>query len=247
MTNDRRVYSEEEFALILRKAAELAEPTDPSSPASSGLTLAEMKAAAAQVGFDPALVERAARLLATDSTASPSFMARVMGGPSRHGAEAHFPVVLDEVGTAKLLSAIRIGVGRSGDGHSSAFGMTWRSSDDGGSVLGLTARTDRGGTSVTADLDRRGTVMFLGGMTATAGFMAFFFGGTVADELFPGYGLGGAVLGFGSVLALARSYWASSTRTARDRLGRVMDTVGRFLAQAEDTASGDDRDRAPEP
>lgn len=238
MTNDRRRYSDEEFALILRKAAELAEPADPASHSSSGLTLAEMKAAAAQVGFDPALVERAARLLGSDAAASPSLFERLSGGPARHSAETHFPVVLDEAGTAKLLSAIRIGVGRSGDEHSSALGVTWRSSDDGGGVLGITAQADHAGTSVTADLDRRGTLALFGGMTLLGSVIGLMFGGTVADEIFPGYGIVGALLGVSTVLGLARSYWTASTKTARDRVSRVMDSISRFLGQPEGASSG---------
>src|SRR4051812_34494313 len=56
MVDDQRVYSDEEFALILRKAAELVSHTETPATSSGGLTLAEMKAAAAQAGFDPVLV-----------------------------------------------------------------------------------------------------------------------------------------------------------------------------------------------
>ena len=95
MSDDQRVYSDEEFALILRKATELAR-AEPRTPSSAGLTLTEMKAAAAQVGLDPALVERAARLLAARATASP--LERLTGGPVRYDHEARFPIKLDESG-----------------------------------------------------------------------------------------------------------------------------------------------------
>ena len=49
--------TDEEFALILRKAAELAETPSATSRSAGGLTLDEMKAAAAQAGLDPLLVE----------------------------------------------------------------------------------------------------------------------------------------------------------------------------------------------
>src|SRR5687768_5088687 len=106
MSDDQRVYSDEQFALILRKAAELASGAQPSAPSQSGLTLTEMKAAASQVGFDPALVERAARLLAVGAAASP--LERLIGGPLRHEHEARFPIKLDEHRAALLLSAVRI-------------------------------------------------------------------------------------------------------------------------------------------
>ena len=82
MSDDERVYSDEEFALILRKATELASRAEPRTHSSTGLTLTEMKAASAQVGLDPALVERAARLLAATPTSSP--LERLIGGPLRH-------------------------------------------------------------------------------------------------------------------------------------------------------------------
>ena len=238
ISDDRPVYSDEEFALILRKAAELAEPADPRSHSPGGLTLAEMKAAAAQAGFDPALVERAARLLRANATAAPSFMERLIGGRTRHGSEAHFPIVLDEAGAAKLLSAVRIVVGRSGDGHSGPTGVTWRSSDDGGAVLSLTALADHEGTSMTADLDRRGTLVVVGSLTLVGSFLALAFGGTVAGEIVPGLEAVGGLSGVGAVLAIARTYWASSTRTARERLSHVMDSVNRFLTSGNATFVG---------
>lgn len=188
-----------------------------------------MKAAAAQAGFDPALVERAARLLRADGAMAPSWMERLIGGRTRHGSEAHFPVILDEAGAAKLLSALRIGVGRSGEGHSGPTGLTWRSADDGGAVLSLTVLADRDGTSVTGDLDRRGTLLLVGGLSLAGSFMALLFGATVAGEVVPGFEAVGGLSGAGAVLALARGYWASSTRTARERLSRAMDIFNRSL------------------
>lgn len=55
MADEQRIYSDEEFALVLRKAAELSARTDRPGFSPEGLTLAEMKAAAAQAGLDPAL------------------------------------------------------------------------------------------------------------------------------------------------------------------------------------------------
>lgn len=232
IVDDRRVYSDEEFALILRKAAELAERPETSSRTSAGLTLAEIKAAAAQAGIDPALVERAARQLTVNATAGPSVFERLFGGGARFSEEAHFPIALDEASAAQLMSAITIGVGRRGEGHSSALGLTWRSAENDGSVLSVTAQTDHKSTSVTAELDRRGGLVLVAGMTGVAGFMAALFVGNVVGDVFPGFEPAGAVLGLAGVLAVARRYWASSTRNARDRLTRVMDSVGRFFTKA---------------
>jgi hypothetical protein len=89
MSDDQRIYSDEEFALILRQAAELGSRAKPPGATPAGLTLAEMKAIAAQVGFDPALVERAARTLVTSATGS--VFERLIGGPLRPGQALRQP------------------------------------------------------------------------------------------------------------------------------------------------------------
>ena len=58
MSDDQRVYSDEEFALILRKAAELASLAESAGRSSSGLTMTEMKAAAANLDFERAAALR---------------------------------------------------------------------------------------------------------------------------------------------------------------------------------------------
>jgi hypothetical protein len=231
--DDQRVYSDEEFALILRKATELASLAEPTGASSGGLTLTEMKAAAAQVGFEPALVERAARLVAATATASP--LERLIGGPLRHEDAARFPIKLDEDRAALLLSAVRIRAGLAGRtdaGHSSSMGMTWH---DGGEMeaLRITARPEEDGTALSVALDRRGTlgvVVLTSGMTM---FFALLFAGSALYPESPAQGLAGAIVGIGGPLAIARAYWASSTRKARERISTVMDAIGQSLAQPE--------------
>jgi hypothetical protein len=75
-------------------------------------------------------------------------------------------------------------------------------------------------------------------MTLVGSFLALAFGGTVAGEIVPGLEAVGGLSGVGAVLAIARSYWASSTRTARERLSRVMDSVNGFLTSGNATFVG---------
>lgn len=237
MADDQRVYSDEEFALILRQAAELASRAERPG-ASAGLTLIEMKAAAAQAGFDPALVERAARLLPARVTASP--LERLTGGPVRHDHEARFPVKLDEATAARLLSAVRIHGGQAGSqdvGHSSSMGMTWH---DGGEMeaLKVTARPDADGTSVSVVLDRRGTLATVAGFSGLAMFFAVLFAGSALYPEAPALGYAGFIAGVGGALAAARGYWASSTRKVRERISGVMDAIGQAVTQPEIKASG---------
>lgn len=235
MSDDRRVYSDEEFALILHQAAELANRAEPgSSTSSGGLTLDEMKAVAAQVGVDPALVERAARMMVAKSTVSP--FERFIGGALRHKDIARFPVKLDEQSAARLLSAVRISGGVAGSqdvGHSSSMGMTWH---DGGSTesLGVSARADEDATEVSLVLDRRGTLVLVATFSGFAIILATLFAGSALYQTSHALGYAGLIGGVGGVLAAARAYWASSTRRARERIEVTMEAINKLLTQPHD-------------
>jgi hypothetical protein len=237
MADDQRVYSDEEFALILRKAGELASQTESPGSPSAGLTLSEMKAAAAQAGLDPALVERAARLLAMRTSASP--LERLIGGPLRHDHEARFPTELDEDMAARLLSAVRISAGLAGHrdvGHSGSMGMTWH---DGGDpeALSVTARPEEGGTAVSVVLDRRVTLGMVGAGTGVGMFLALIASGALYDVA-PALGVTAGIVTMGGALAVARAYWKSSTRKVRERISVAMDAIGQTLAQPVAQAPG---------
>ena len=238
MAGDQRVYSDEEFALVLRKAAELASRAEAPAASSAGLTLTEMKSAAAQAGLDPALVERAARMLA--ETATTSWLERLTGGPLRHKHEAHFPIKLDENSAALLLSAVRITAGLAGRrdvGHSSSMGMTWH---DGGDLesLSITARPEEDGTAVSVALDRRGTLGLVAAASGMAMFFAVLFGAFALYPEAPALGYGGVIAGIGGALAVARGYWTSSSRKVRERISAVTDTIAQTLRQPETQVSG---------
>jgi hypothetical protein len=238
MSDDQRVYSDEEFALILRQVAELGSRAEPPGASSAGLTLTEMKAIAAQVGLDPALVERAARMLAAKVTASP--FERLIGGPLRHNHEVRFPIKLDENRVALLLSAVRISAGLPGRrdvGHSGSMGMSWHDGSD-TEALRVTARLEEDGTAVSVVLDRRGTLGVVAGLSGISMFLAVLFAAFALYPEAPALGYGGLIAGIGGVLAVARGYWASSTRKARERIGVVVDAIGQTLSQLETRASG---------
>ncbi len=198
-----------------------------------------MKAAAAQVGFGPAFVERAARLLAAKVAASP--FERLIGGPLRHEHKVRLPIVLDEKRAAQLLSAIRISAGESGGntGHSGPMGMTWR---DGGEMdtLSVTARPEEDGTSVAVAMDRRGTLVTVAAFSGMAMFFALLFAGNALHPAAAWLGFGGVIVGVGGVLAVARGYWTSSTKKVQERISVVMGAIGQTLTQPQTHASGHD-------
>ena len=242
MTDDQRVYSDEEFALILRTTAELASRAEQPGFLSNGLTLAEMKSAAAQAGLDPALVERAARMLVMRGTASP--VERLIGGPLRLEHDARFPIEFDEDSAARLLSAVRISATHfhsASAGHSSALGVTWQASGE-GDVLSIVARPDEYGTSVSVVIDRRGTFALTGVVSSLAVVVAFVAGIGLYDAL-PLLAPWVTVAGIAGTLAVARRFWTSSTKTARERIGMFVDAIGQARVRPDDLHRAGDETR----
>jgi hypothetical protein len=230
MIDDRRVYSDEEFAIILRTAAELSGRVEQPGVSAAGLTLAEMKSAAAQAGLDPALVERAARMLVPRVRATPFEM--LVGGPLRHERQAQFPVKLDEENAARLLSAIRISAAHfhsANAGHSSAQGMTWQASGE-GDVVSVVARPDVNGTSASIVIDRRGTFVITGMMAGLAMGMSLLAGVGFYGEI-GSYSYLFPVVGVAATLGMVRAFWSSSTRKARERITSFMEAISQSLEQ----------------
>jgi hypothetical protein len=233
MADDQRVYSDEEFARILRSATEMANRAVPPSVAATGLTLADMKSAAAQAGLDPALVERAARELVVPTSAS--LVERLIGGPVQHQRTAHFDIAFDEQRAARLLSAVRINADyhSTDPGHSSALGMMWRAAGA-GDVLSVAARPVARETAVTAIVDRRGTFVLTGVVTSLALFLAVLFAVFALYPESPTQGVSGLVVGVGGILALARAFWASSTRQVQEKLSEVVEVISETLRHPAD-------------
>lgn len=75
-----RRYTDQEVALIIKRAAELqeADPADATRP--SGMSLAELEQVAREAGLDPTLVRRAAREF--DTRAPEVSTSKFLGGPS---------------------------------------------------------------------------------------------------------------------------------------------------------------------
>ena len=117
------------------------------------------------------------------------------------------------------------------------MGMTWH---DGGDLesLRVTARPEEDGTTLSVVLDRRGTLTMVGLFSGMAMFLAVLFAVFALYPEDPALGFGGFIAGIGGVLAVARGYWASSTRKIRERIDVVMDAIDQTLTQSETQASG---------
>jgi hypothetical protein len=87
------------------------------------------------------------------------------------------------------------------------------------------------------DLDRRSTLGLTATASAVAIFFAVLFSGSALYPEAPALGIAGGLAGIGGALAVARAYWASSTRKARERIDGVMDAVAKAIGESETPAS----------
>lgn len=178
--------------------------------------------------MDPALVERAARLMAVPQ--GQTALSRVLGGPVKLEAEAHFDTPLTEEKTALLLSLVRAEVQAQGEGDSNASGMSWHSIGEGSQTF-VTAHTEGEGAWVRVTVDRRTALAIttvLGGLS----LMAVFLFGLIAGEagaFSVEFGLGLIGAGWLGILTLARKLWSSTGQTARNRMSALMETISRAM------------------
>lgn len=192
----------------------------------AGLSLEEIKAIGAEVGIDPALIERAARLI--PRRRSKTVFERLIGGPLRHRIDVQFPTALTQDGATHLLSAVRAETDKQGQGQADAAGMSWHS-EPAASRVSVTAHADHDGTKVRLAVDR--TAMFLPFAIMALMAMVFWLF-VVAEEV---ESLGDVFLYLaipGGGLAIARALWASSTRAIEERTNALLHAVSRSIAES---------------
>ncbi len=184
---------------------------------------------AVEVGIDPALIDRAARLIPRHR--AESLFERLIGGPIKHRNEAQLPTRLTEARSTHLLSAVRAHVDKQGEGQADAAG-----SEPDGSRISVTAHAEGDGTRVRVAVDRRlafGTLAFL---TQFVIVMSIWIGIESVDSYLDALALFGIPLVGG--LAIARALWASSTRAIQERASALLDTLGQSLTDT-DVESGE--------
>jgi hypothetical protein len=230
MANEHeRSYSDREFALILNRAAELSASAESLPRRRSGLSLEEIKAIAIEAGFEPALIDRAARQLPTDPDASA--VERAIGGRLKHELTAHFDAPLTEERAAHLLAIVRAAVDQHGVGVSSTGGMSWNSASGEGSQLFVTAHREAEGTRVRVAVNRHDALAITGVLSLSAGVIIPFI--AAANLGFESFAINSAIFagGLGGSVAIARAFWASTTKRYQKRANELMDLLARTLDQ----------------
>ena len=138
-----RRYDDREFDLILRGATESGAPPATLSSPPDGLTLAEIKAAAAEVGIAPHDIDAAAaRMEAASGLQNPPPLTG-LSTVVRHEALLE-GLELDDVPTGDVLDRIRSWLQRHGIVESEPGGVTWRAGDALGSRSVTVSATSEG-------------------------------------------------------------------------------------------------------
>ena len=211
----------------------MARATDVAGSSAEGFSLEEMKAVAAEAGFDPALVERAARMM--PSAQPRSLLERVLGAPIRQRIDARYDHPLDDESAARLLSAIRAGVEQHGKGEANATGVSWHSIGGGTQWL-VNAHSTGEETRVRISADRSaalaatGTATIIGTIAVAIATIVGFEVIELQSQLLGWSVLSGAILGSAAV---GRAVWASMGRMLPARLSTLMETVDQSLESPE--------------
>jgi hypothetical protein len=223
MSEDKKVYGDEEVTLILHKASELARASSDRADSSLGLSLEDIKGVGAEVGLDPSLIERAARLVPPG--AKDSRLESILGGPLQYRRDVRVSTTLTAKSSAHLLSTVRATVEEQGDGHSDASGMSWHSKT-GVVQTSVTANPESDATQIRLRIDRRRLAI----LTACSSLVASVpFASPLIDA-------GPSILTVALAVlpvTLGRMFWSYHTRRTREKAEAVVDAAGRSLAEPD--------------
>ena len=221
IADHRKVYSEDDFAIILAKAAELSPESSSHDTPPHSLSLAEMKSIASEVGLDPELIERAAHLV--PAARRQTVLGRLFGGPLSSSVELLIPVPLTQEGAQQLLSLARATLLTRGKGEATSTGMFF-SSLEGWQKVFISANHDGASTLIRIVVDnrRRLVIPILLGPALLVIAMAFAVANTGPSD--PSTPLPVIVL-VGGIATIAGWLWTSVRKAVHRTLGTLDDLV----------------------
>jgi hypothetical protein len=227
----KRRYSEEEFALILRKASEiqLSSGSQPEGLGTGGLTLEEIRSIAREAGIDPEAVTRAASILgALDWEEKKGLAAAIFGGPSTFHLDCEIPGRVSPEDMGRILEQIRRATGHQGDASEGLWGFEWKTVGEVSAInVNISPRGDSTSVQVVGDRSSAGALTFVFPIMAAAilvGALGATFEPTSAA------GIISLITGtLGAGFLTARTLFASGTKKFRKRLTHLMDTVSRSV------------------
>ena len=218
-------YSEQEMALILKRAAELQEGADGRGPQRS---LAEIREIAAEVGIDAAFVNEAVAELQR-----PAARIGWLGAPTRFHDERSVAGSLSPSDISELLDQARSELGLHGEVHQVFDGVEWRArSSLGVSILTLGPRAGRTRIALTTERLDQAVAIAVGsvaiGLLAALGGVAIAI--NVTDNALVASAIVAASAIAGTVVS-ARALWNGVAERWRRRTRSV---VGALAERAEE-------------
>jgi hypothetical protein len=221
IADHRKRYSEDDFAIILAKAAELSPESSSHDTPPRSLSLAEMKSIASEVGLDPELVERAAHLV--PAVRRPTLLGRLFGGPLSSSVEFLIPVRLTQEAAQQLLALTRATLLTRGEGEATSTGMSFSSFEAWQKVF-ISAHLDGDSTRIRVVVDNRSRLVMPIVLAPVLLMIAMNFAvdGTGPND--PSTLLPVLVLG-GGIATVAGWLWRSVRKAVHRTLGTLDDLV----------------------
>lgn len=219
-SDDERRFTDEEFALVLRKAVELQERTAERSTSRGGLSLADMQQIAREAGIDPKLIADATALL---PNARAGGGGGFVGGATKYRLETTVAGELPEESYDRIVEAIRRGAEHQGEISRPLRGLEWTVQGE-ISQLSVNVTPRDGETSIQVVADR-GSAVFL---VFFLSFMAWVIttvavGASLRLGLLPSLGIvAGGILGW---LVTGRTIFKVMSRGYAERLQRILEGV----------------------
>jgi len=238
--SNRRRYSEEEFALILRKASEIQETpgTGQGWRGGLGLTLEEIQSIAGEAGIDAQAISRAAALLgAMEWEEKKGLAAAIFGGAGSYHLDIEVPGKLPTEETGRVLELIRRTLAHQGEASEVLGGVEWKTVGELSAVnVNISPRGNSTSIQIVGDRGGAGAVTFtfpMGGAAILVGALGAAFEPTTAAGI---VGLVGGLLGGGFLFA--RTLWVFSGKKFHRKLSSLMNALsGAVEAAALPSAS----------
>lgn len=230
----KRRYSDEELALILRKASELQEtPRGRGSRVSAGgFLLEEIQSIALEAGIDPGAVTRAVALLGIlEQEGKRGLAATIFGGPDKFHMDSEIPGCLPSEGMGRILEEIRRTAEHQGKVTEVLGGVEWQTVGELSAInVNITPAGDRTSIQIVGNRGAAAGATFILPLVGAA-----VLGGVLGAITTPesAAGIVGVVGGtLGAWFLTARTLWVRGTKKFRRRLVRLMDRLSQSVEAA---------------
>jgi hypothetical protein len=230
-------FSEQEMALILKRAAELQEGADGRGVHRS---LSEITEIAAEVGIDGTYVTEAIAELH-----APRPRVGWLGAPTRFHAEQRLPRKLSQGEIGELLDQARAELGLHGEVHQVFDGVEWRGrSSLGASILTLGPRGD--GTRIALTTERLDQAVAIGFGSVGIGFLSALGGVAIAINVTDNALAASAIVAASAIagtVVSARVLWHGIAERWRRRTRSIVGGLVERAAQLAASTSAEDLKR----